>query len=284
LIPLPTFDEEPIAALRNIDFSYDNGTEALQGVTLDIWRGEHIALVGGNGSGKTTLAKHLNGLLRPSRGRVFVKGKDTAKESVAALSRTVGYAFQNPDHQLFCPTVAEEVLFGPKNLGFAEAEAAEKADRALNMLSIDHLKGKAPLSLSLGDRRRVSVASVIAMDPEVLVLDEPSTGLDAREAAELMRALDGLNREGKTVILITHEMRLVAEHSERVVVMAHGQVSLDCRTRVAFSEPETLRQSGVIPPVAVQLAHRLHEFDVSPEVLTVDELAEEVARVWGART
>jgi len=283
LIPCPTADEGPIAAMRNVDFSYDDGTEALHSVTLDVWRGEHIALVGGNGSGKTTIAKLLNGLLRPSRGHVLVKGNDAAKESVAALSRTVGYAFQNPDHQLFCSTVAEEVLFGPKNLGFADAKAVEKADRALSLMSIGHLKDKAPLSLSLGDRRRVSVASVIAMDPEVLVLDEPSTGLDAGEAAELMRALDGLNQEGKTIILITHEMRLVAEHSERVLVMAHGHVVLDCRTRVAFSEPEALHESGLIPPAAIQLAHRLSDFGVSPEVLTVDELAEEVAKVWGAR-
>ncbi len=283
LIPLPTPDEEPIVSLHNVSYSYDDGTEALDGVTMDIWPGDHIALVGSNGSGKTTLAKHLNGLLRPGRGHVHVRGKDAGRESVAFLSRTVGYAFQNPDHQLFCPTVGEEALFGPKNIGFPDAVAAEKADRALKMLSIDHLRDEAPLSLSLGDRRRVSVASVIAMDPAVLVLDEPSTGLDAMEAAELMRALDILNKEGKTIVLITHEMRLVAEHSERVVVMADGHISLDCRTRVAFSELETLRQSGVVPPPVIQLANLLRDFGVSPEVLTADELAEEVARLWGER-
>ncbi len=283
MIPLSANGEVPVAALRNVSFTYDDGTEALRKVTLDIWQGEHIALVGGNGSGKTTLAKHLNGLLRPSTGHVSVRGRDTAKESVAALSRTVGYAFQNPDHQLFCTTVEEEVLFGPRNLGYPDAEAIDRADRALKMLSIDHLRGNAPLSLSLGDRRRVSIASVIAMGPDVLVLDEPSTGLDTREAAELMRALDALNQEGTTVILITHEMRLVAEHSERVVVMDGGRVSLDCRTRVAFSELEVLRDSGLVPPVPVQLAHRLRGLGVSPDVLTVEELADEVARVRGGR-
>lgn len=283
MTPFQATDEAPIASLRNVYFTYDDGTEALRNVTLDIWRGEHIALVGGNGSGKTTLAKHLNGLLRPNKGSVSVRGRDTARESVAALSRTVGYAFQNPDHQLFCPTVEEEVLFGPKNLGFSDAEAADKADGALKMLSIEHLRENAPLSLSLGDRRRVSVASVIAMSPEVLVLDEPSTGLDAREAAELMLAVDTLNQKGTTVILITHEMRLVAEYSERVVVMEGGRISLDCGTRAAFSESEVLRDCGLVPPVPVQLAYRLRDLGVSPDVLTVEELADEVARVRGGR-
>ena len=283
MIPKADTDDERLAAYRDVDFSYEDGTEALRGITLDIWRGEHIALVGGNGSGKTTLAKHLNGLLRPTSGKVFVRGKDTKAETVAALSKTVGYAFQNPDHQLFCSTVADEVSFGPKNIGFSEDEAVKKAERAIELMAIGHLRDRAPLSLGLGDRRRVSIAAVIAMDPDILVLDEPSAGLDAMESSALMRVIDGLNRDGKTVILITHEMRLVAEHSERVLVMSQGKITLDCRTRLAFTDLDVLTSSVLMPPAVARLAHMLREQGVSPEVLTVTELAKEIARIWGER-
>ena len=279
MIPKPSIDDDLLAAFRDVDFTYEDGTEALRGITLDIWKGEHIALVGGNGSGKTTLAKHLNGLLTPTGGTVTVGGFDTCKEPVARLARTVGYVFQNPDHQLFCPTVADEVQFGPRNFGLSDSEIAEKTNRALEFMAIDHLKVEPPMSLSLGDRRRVSIASVIATDPEMIVLDEPFTGLDVKEAEELMRVVNGINREGKTIILITHDMRVVAEHSERVIVLAEGRLTLDCKTRKVFSESRLLRDSGLIPPPVSQLAHRLSEHGVSPETLTVNELAEEIARL-----
>lgn len=280
MIPLPTADEDLLVALRDLDFSYDGKTDALRGVCMDIWRGERIALVGGNGSGKTTLAKHLNGLLKPTGGKATVMGRDTSAETVAALSRMVGYAFQNPDHQLFCSTVGEEILFGPRNIGVDELTARERCERAMDLLSVRHLKDKAPLSLSLGNRRRVSIASVIAMDPEILVLDEPSAGLDATESAELMDVIDGLNRDGKTIILITHEMRLVAEHSDRVVVMANGNVVLDCRTSAVFTDFDTLLAAGLTPPPIAQLAHMLRDHGISSEVLDVKGLVGEISRAW----
>lgn len=281
MIPLPTNDEKPIATMRSVDFSYEVGTPVLQGITLDLWRGEHIALVGGNGSGKTTLAKHLNGLLKPTRGHVVVGGLETSKEPVSKLAKTVGYVFQNPDHQLFCPTVTEEVQFGPRNLGFSDSEIAQKTRHALELLTLDNVKMEAPMSLSLGDRRRVSIASVVATDPDVLVLDEPFTGLDSKEAKELMQVVKGINREGKTIILITHDMRVVAEHSERVILLTKGRLILDCRTEMAFSELNLLSDSGLTPPPAIKLAHRLFEYGVSTEVLTADELAEEISRLLG---
>lgn len=279
MIPKPSIDDERLATFRKVNFSYEDGTEALHGVTLDIGKGEHIALVGGNGSGKTTLAKHLNGLLKPTHGQVMVGGLDTSREPVSRLAKRVGYAFQNPDHQLFCPTVEEEVRFGPKNLGFPDSDVAKKAEHALEVMSIEHLKAEAPLSLSLGDRRRVSIASVIAMDTEVIVLDEPTTGLDAKEARELMSVMNEMNREGKTIVLITHEMRIVAEHSERVIVLSHGRIVSDSKTRMAFSDIDLLRDSGLTPPPVAQLAHRLREYGVSPGALTVEELTEEIARI-----
>ena len=281
MIPNPSIGDERLASFRNVDFTYEDGTEALSDITLDIWKGQHVALVGGNGSGKTTLAKHLNGLLKPTNGHVIVGGVDTCEKPVAKLARTVGYVFQNPDHQLFRPTVVEEVQFGPRNFGLSDAEVVEKTERAIRMMMLDHLKDAPPMSLSLGDRRRVSIASVIAAEPEMIVLDEPFTGLDAKEAEELMRVVNSINRDGKTIILITHDMRVVAEHSERVIVMAEGRLMLDCKTRMAFTELNLLRESGLLPPPVCQLAHRLREYGVSPEVLTVAELAEEINRVLG---
>ncbi|UCE80503.1 MAG: ATP-binding cassette domain-containing protein [Methanobacteriota archaeon] len=276
---VPSTHGERLAAFENVNFSYEDGTEALRGITLDIRKGEQIALVGGNGSGKTTLAKHLNGLLKPTTGRVIVKGSDTRKEQVANLARIVGYVFQNPDHQLFCSTVAEEVRFGPMNFGLAEPEVERRTERALEIMTLERLKAEAPLSLSLGDRRRISIASVIAMAPEVIILDEPFTGLDAGEAESLMDVMREMNRQGTTIILITHDMRVVAEHSDRVIVLSHGRKVFDSKTRTAFSDLKLLRECGLIPPPAIQVAHHLREYGVSPEITTVEELADELARV-----
>jgi len=252
--------------------------DALKGVTIAVDRGEYVAVVGGNGSGKTTLAKHLNGLLRPTGGHVFVLGQEASSRTVAELARVVGYVFQNPDHQLFCRTVQDEVSFGPANMGLGEDEVRARADRAIEVMGLSEVRGAPPLSLPLGIRRRVSVASVIAMEPQVLVLDEPTTGLDAREAADLMAIVRRLNDAGSTIVLITHEMKLVAEHVNRVLVMADGRVVLDSDTRGAFSDLELLRRSNLLPPPVTQLAHKLSQIGVSRDVLTPEELVFEITR------
>ncbi|HIJ17132.1 MAG TPA: ATP-binding cassette domain-containing protein [Thermoplasmata archaeon] len=252
--------------------------EALKGVTLVIDKGEYLAVVGGNGSGKTTLAKHLNGLLRPTGGQVLVMGVQASTRTVAELARVVGYVFQNPDHQLFCRTVHDEVSFGPANIGLDGPEVKRRADRAIAVMNLSDIRDRPPLSLTLGLRRRVSIASVIAMEPQVLVLDEPTTGLDAREADELMAIIRRLNDEGTTIVLITHEMKLVAEHANRVVVMMDGKVVLDSDTRGAFSDLGLLRRSKLLPPPVTQLAHRLSQIGVSKDILTPQELVFELTR------
>jgi len=279
LIPRPEHDGKDQALfLRYVKFTYESGVNALKGVTLEIDRGEYIAVVGGNGSGKTTLAKHLNGLLRPTSGQVFVSGADSSTMTSAEMSRAVGYAFQNPDHQLFCGTVQEEVSFGPGNLGLPAEEVRRRTDRAMDIMGLSDLRDRPPLTLSLGLRRRVSIASVIAMEPPVLVFDEPTTGMDAREADELMAIIRKLNGEGRTIVLITHEMKLVAEHANRVVIMADGRIVLDSRTREAFSDTELLRRSNLLPPPVTQLAHKLSQIGVSKDILTPQELVFELTR------
>lgn len=268
----PSAVTEKVVSIKGLKFTYDGGVQALRDINLDIRYGEYLALVGGNGSGKTTLAKNLNGLLRPTGGSVVVAGRPTNEQKVASLARIVGYAFQNPDHQLFCSSVEEEVRFGPVNLGYPEQDVRDKVEKAIEAMSLEQLRELPPLSLRLGERRRVSIASVIAMDPDVLILDEPTTGLDAEESAELMRRLKRLNDDGKTIILITHDMKLVAEHAKRVVVISEGRVLLDSDPRGAFSDLEILRQSNLVPPAVTQLAHRLSAFDVPRDVISPEEL------------
>lgn len=282
MIPKPITDQgQRIVRLNDVKFCYEPGIDALRGVSLIVRSGEYIAIVGGNGSGKTTLAKHMNGLLRPRSGTVEVLGKDASKQSVAELSKVVGYAFQNPDHQLFCATVEEELAFGPQNLGCSHDEVWLRVDYAIEKMDLGRIRKSPPLTLSLGERRRISIASIIAMDPSVLVLDEPTTGLDASESADLMATIRKLNGDGRTIILITHEMKLVAEHANRVIVMADGHVLLDGDVRGAFSDIEILRQSRLVPPPVAQLAHRLADSGVSKDVTSPSEFVFELMRLRG---
>ena len=273
--------EEKIISIHGLRFTYEGGVVALRDINIDISSGEYLAIVGGNGSGKTTLAKNINGLLRPTSGEVVVGGRSLSGRTVADIARTIGYAFQNPDHQLFCSTVEEEVRFGPANLGYPEGEIVKKVRRAIEAMNLESYRKTPPLSMRLGERRRVSIASVIAMDPEVLILDEPTTGLDAQESSELLAKLRRLNEEGKTIILITHDMKLVAEHAKRVVVMSQGRVLLDSDPRGAFSDPELLRQSNLEPPPVALLAHKLSELGIPKDVISPEELVFQIMRERG---
>jgi len=285
MIPRPSgrADEDCIIVAHDIKFAYEGGIEALKGVNLRITRGEFIAIVGGNGSGKTTLAKNLNGLLRPTSGSVDIAGRHASKLTVAEIARFVGYAFQNPDHQLFSGTVEEEVRFGPKNLGATDAEVARQAEHAISLMGLGEFRAAQPLSLPLGVRRKVSIASVIAMNPQVILLDEPTTGLDAGEIVDLMGCIRALNEEGHTLILITHDMRLVAQLAKRVLVMASGRIVLDSDREGAFADLEILRSSKLEPPPVTLLAHRLSEYGIPRDVATPEQLVDCIVPARGGR-
>ncbi|HIH00634.1 TPA: ATP-binding cassette domain-containing protein [Thermoplasmata archaeon] len=273
----------PIISLEGVSFSYEGGSEALRGVCLDIREGEYAALVGGNGSGKTTLAKHLNGLLKPSSGVVTVGGVDTRKTSTATLARTVGYVFQNPDHQLFCTSVEDEVRFGPRNMGFGEERTIALVNRAVALTGIGDILTQSPVTLTLGDRRKVTIASVLATAPRVLVFDEPTTGLDSVESKQLMETLDALRSEGIAILLITHEMRLVSQHVDRVIVMSEGAIVADASTDDAFSDPEMLRRCHLIAPPVTVLAQRLRSKRLMASTAsTPSQLADRLSFVGGS--
>jgi len=268
----PSAKQDNIISVHGLKFVYNGGVQALTGIDIDIRRGDYLAIVGGNGSGKTTLAKNMNGLLRPTNGSVTINGVSTSEQTVAELAKVIGYAFQNPDHQLFCSSVVEEVRFGPLNLGYPEAEVAKKTETSIEAMGLSSVKDQPPFSLTLGERRRVSIASVMAMDPQVFILDEPTTGLDARETDDLMEGIDRLNLDGRTVVLITHDMKLVAKHAKRVVVMSEGRIVLDSDPRRVFTDLELMLRSKLIPPPVAQLAHRLSSLEVPRDVISPEEL------------
>jgi cobalt/nickel transport system ATP-binding protein len=205
-------------AIEGLSHVYPGGVRALDGVDLHSGAGELMALIGQNGSGKTTLVRHLNGLLRPTEGRVLLDGVQASSRTVAQLARTVGLVFQDPDVQLFCPTVYDDVAFGPLQLGWSEADVRERVERALAQMNVTHLADRAPYELSGGEKKRVAIASVLSMDPDAILLDEPTASLDPRSKSVLVEIIVGLRDMGKTVIVTTHELDIVPTIATRVVV------------------------------------------------------------------
>jgi energy-coupling factor transport system ATP-binding protein len=249
----------PAIAARNLAHRYPGGPEVLHGVDLVVRSGEAVAIVGQNGSGKTTLVKHLNGLLRPDGGSVEIEGSDIRPVAVGALARTVGFVFQNPDDQLFNRSVEREVAFGPHNLGLESRLARELVDRALDLAGLASVRAVNPYDLGLSVRKLVAFASVLAMEPAVLVLDEPTTSQDGPGVARVGRIVDAYRRAGRTVIAITHDMEFAAGHFERIVVMRDGEIVADASPAEIFAPgcEALLASTGLVAPVAARLGARL---------------------------
>ena len=275
---------EPLVRVESVSFAYpgDAGEPprtVLRDVSFAIRPGEFIALIGQNGSGKTTLAKHLNGLLKPSAGRVLVGATDTRNTPVGELARQVGYVFQNPDHQLFLPSVAAEVAWGPEQLGLTGDALDERVRTTLERFGLTVWADHHPAMLGRGLRRLTALAAVFAMGPRVLVLDEPTGGLDRRLTADLMAILRGLTDEGRAVVLITHEMRLVAEHSGRVVVLRGGVVVADEAPATLFDRDDLLAEAGIEAPAVARLAHELRPAGMPEGVATVEAFSDAYVRL-----
>ncbi|HEX7949936.1 MAG TPA: ABC transporter ATP-binding protein [Candidatus Limnocylindrales bacterium] len=238
---------------------YPGGTRAVDGVDLVIRHGERLAIVGQNGSGKTTLVRHFNGLLRPTEGRILVDGVDAAGRRVAALAARVGLVFQDPDRQIFAARVRAEVAFGPRNLGRSGADLDRAVDAALLATGLESEAGTNPYDLGYSRRKLLALASILAMETPVVVLDEPTTGQDARGVARVERVVAEVSGQGRTVIAISHDMRFVAEAFERVVVMGAGRILLDGTPAEVFAEPAwpTLASTYLEPPLAARVGARL---------------------------
>lgn len=252
-------------------FSYADGAEVLRGTGLELQPGELLALIGQNGSGKTTLAKHFVGLLRPARGTVSMDGRDIVQRSVGELARTVGFVFQNPDHQLFGATVEQELALGPRNLGLAEHKIRSRVEGAAIEFGFADRLDRRLGTLSYGQRKALSVAAVAAMHPAVLILDEPTTGLHWRAAQALLDWLVERTRAGCSVLLITHDMRLVAEYADRTALMLEGRIVAVGAPHEIFRRRELLQRAMIQPPQIVQLAHKLA---MPAQVMTVEAACE----------
>lgn len=263
---------DTVVQVRDAEYAYPDGTLALTGVTFDLFDQDYVALVGQNGSGKTTLAKLLNGLLKPSKGTVHVLGEPTGNRTTSELSKIVGYCFQNPDYMLFERTVYDEVALGPREMGLPDDEVRHRATQAIEVMGLEGFEKEHPFFLGKGQRLRLAVATILALNSSILVIDEPTTGQDWRHAKDMMNYLDKLNREEKkTVVIITHHMRYVAEHVSRVLVMAKGNLVLDAPTREAFLHTEELMKAGVSPPAITNLFIKAGLVESGNVPLNVDE-------------
>ncbi len=266
---------EAIIKIRGLKYTYPDGTEALRGVDLEFGRGEYVALIGQNASGKTTLVKHLVGLLKPTEGDVEIFGLNTKKASVVDLAKRVGYVYQNPDHQLFCKTVYEECAYGLMNLGLARNEIEDRVRRVLQIVGLEGFENTDTFLLGKGQRTRLAVAATLVMEPEVIIVDEPTTGQDMKQSESIMGLLDKLNRDGRTILIISHNMRLVAEYAERAVVMLNGRVVTDGPVREVFSQADLLHEAYLMPPQITTLGRMLAPY--GPTFLTVEELSKALA-------
>lgn len=248
----------PAVEAVDLEFRYPMGVKALDGANLKVYPGEFVAIVGQNGAGKTTLTRHFNGLLRPSAGDIRLFGKSVLNEPTASLCATVGYVFQNPDEQLFCDTVEDELRFGPMNIGMDKDRMEEAIRDILLDIGLDRYRQVWPRYLTKGERQRLALASVVAMEPEILIVDEPTTGLDWLESLQILDYLERLRREkGKTILIITHDMNIVSLYAKRVVVMANGRVVGEGTPREVFSQPKLMEQAYLRRPQIADLSDTL---------------------------
>jgi energy-coupling factor transporter ATP-binding protein EcfA2 len=265
-------ERKKVIEVKDLHFTYPDGTVALKGVNLDIYENEFVGIIGQNGSGKTTLVKHFNGLLKPTDGKVVIEGVDTTKSDFKHLAKRVGYVYQNPSYQLFCNSVEKEVAFGPTILEFSKDEIEQRVDNALKRMGLEKKREEYPFFLSMGERQRLAIASILSTNPSIFIVDEPTTGQDIKRAEEIMDLLIELHKEGRTIVVITHDMRIIADHVPRTVVMLDGKILSDGPTRQIFADAKNLLKAFVLPPQITRLAQKLGNYGIPPDPLTAAEM------------
>lgn len=277
--PSTFFNEQstpPLLYVQAVTHTYSEGPPAVSDVSLTIRSGEFLALLGKNGSGKTTLAKHLGGLLTPTQGHVLLRGQELSEVPLHQFAQEVSYVFQNPDHQLFADTVEAEVAFGPRNIGLDTGEVRTRVDEALEAVGLQSFRDHDPFLLGRGERQRLAVAALLALRPRVLILDEPTTGLDYPEQRQMMELLKRFHQEGRTILIITHVPWVAAEYAERALLMADGQLLWDGSLRALCTQPALCARAAFRPPDCTLLGGH---FGQTP--LSVEEL---VSWIWKSRS
>lgn len=260
----------PLIELESASFHYPEGPEVLSEISLSVHPGEFVALVGQNGAGKTTCAKLMNGILKPSRGAVRVAGEDTADVPSSTVARSVGYTYQNPDHQIWALKVEDELRFGPRNLGLPPETVEEQVEEALELADMQGQREAYTFSLGWGQRQKLAVAAVVAMRPQVIIVDEPTTGLDWEGSRRIMDLLAELNQAGLTVLIISHDMAIVTAYARRVVVFAGGRVIRDGPVAEVMYDIQSLAQADLRPPQFIRVALALADLGVRPAITPQD--------------
>jgi len=264
---------EEVIAARGLEHTYSNGLKALDQVDLSVKNGEYLLIAGQNGAGKSTLVKHFLGLLKPTGGEVVIGGAPTASYEVSDLAKRIGYVAQNPDNQIFNTSVEKEVSFALRNLKYPEEETSLRVDESLSAMDLSGVRGEHPLSLPRGDRARVVIAAILALRPEIIILDEPTTGQDYKGAKFILDVSKKLNEMGKTIIVVTHHLYLMPDYASRVVIIKGGRVVYDAPVRDAFYNRAALESSFLYPIQTVELGEKMVEAynDKGYSVLNVSE-------------
>jgi cobalt/nickel transport system ATP-binding protein len=255
-----------IIETRDITYHYPDGTQALDKVNFKAEEGKIVALLGPNGAGKSTLFLHFNGILRPTSGSIIVNGEEIKydKKNLMNVRQNVGIVFQNPDDQLFAPTVVEDVAFGPMNIGLSKEEVEKRVDEALERVGMAEFKKKAPHHLSGGQKKRVAIAGILAMKPKIMVLDEPTSGLDPKGASQILRILYELNKEGMTIIISTHDVDLVPLYAYEVYIISDGTIIKKGSPQEVFEDVKTIRNANLRLPRIAHLMEILQKEDHMP--------------------
>ena len=265
--------------IENLEYAYSlHEPTILKDINLHIECGEIVAVIGQNGAGKSTLLRQLNGLSKPTKGKVTVAGLDTRNTPISKMAKHIGYLFQNPDHQIFCQTVRAEIEFGMRNIGMTENEIKERTEKIASLLDLADKFQSHPFTLSRGERQRTALAGVIAMEPEVLVLDEPTTGQDYRECVKIMDIVADMNKKGTTVLMVSHDMEVVCDYAERTILLFDGRIIGDGKTLDILRRENELARTGLKPPQIIELALTLEGYD---NAYSVDTMFDEIKRKIG---
>lgn len=265
---------------KNLSFTYPDGTKALKNINIQIKKGEKIAIIGPNGAGKSTLFSHFNGLTEPTSGHVEIDGEKIIfnREELLKVRQKVGIVFQDPNDQLFAPTVKEDVAFGPMNLGLDYDEVKNRITEALEMVGMSGFEEKTPHHLSGGQQKRVAIAGIIAMRPEIMILDEPTAGLDPEGVDKVLNILNDLNSKGMSIVISSHDIEMVNHFADKIFVLHHGEIIAQGDKHEIFSDKELLKTAHLKAPITTEILYKLKEngFDVDTHKITVDETVEEI--------
>ena len=265
---------------KNLSYTYHDGTQALKNVNIKIKKGEKIAIMGPNGAGKSTLFSHFNGLSEPTSGHVEIEGEKIVfeREALLKVRQKVGIVFQDPNDQLFAPTVKEDVAFGPMNLGLEYEEVERRIKESLEMVGMAGFEEKTPHHLSGGQQKRVAIAGIIAMRPDIMILDEPTAGLDPEGVDKVLNILNNLNKEGMSIVISSHDIEMVNHFADKIFVLYDGEIIAEGDRHQIFSDKELLKKAHLKAPVTTEILYKLKEngWNVDTEKISIDETVDEI--------